>query len=167
MPLIILGSSHFGAQLAAQLGLTYSFASHFAPQLLESAAALYRSEFKPSEGLAEPYFIAAANVIVADTQQRADELWERAKRARIRTMLGRGRQLTDDEVEQLVHSVPGQQVLQMLEMTAVGTPNVVREWLDDFASRVNADELIVTNMAGPLEDRRRALQLMSEHIIQR
>jgi len=167
VPLIILGSSHFGAQLAAQLGLTYSFASHFAPQLLESAAALYRSEFKPSEGLAEPYFIAAANVIVADTQQRADELWERAKRARIRTMLGRGRQLTDDEVEQLVHSVPGQQVLQMLEMTAVGTPNVVREWLDDFASRVNADELIVTNMAGPLEDRRRALQLMSEHIIQR
>ena len=167
VPLIILGSSHFGAQLAAQLGLTYSFASHFAPQLLESAAALYRSEFKPSQDLAEPYFIAAANVIIADTQQRAEELWERAKRARIRTMLGRGRQLTDDEVEQLVHSVPGQQVLQMLEMTAVGTPAVVRAWLDNFASRVNADELIVTNMAGPLEDRRRALQLMSEHIIQR
>lgn len=167
VPLVILGSSHFGAQLAAQLGLTYSFASHFAPQMLESAAALYRSEFTASNDLAEPYFIAAANVIIADTQQRAEELWERAKRARIRTMLGRGRQLSDDDVEQLVHSVAGQQVLQMLEMTAVGTPDVVRDWLDDFASRINANELIVTNMAGPLEDRRRALQLMSEHIIQR
>lgn len=167
VPLVILGSSHFGAQLAAQLGLTYSFASHFAPQMLESAAALYRSEFTASKDLAEPYFIAAANVIIADTQQRAEELWERAKRARIRTMLGRGRQLSDDDVEQLVHSVAGQQVLQMLEMTAVGTPDVVRDWLDDFASRINANELIVTNMAGPLEDRRRALQLMSEHIIQR
>lgn len=167
VPLVILGSSHFGAQLAAQLGLTYSFASHFAPQMLESATALYRSEFTASKDLAEPYFIAAANVIIADTQQRAEELWERAKRARIRTMLGRGRQLSDDDVEQLVHSVAGQQVLQMLEMTAVGTPDVVRDWLDDFASRINANELIVTNMAGPLEDRRRALQLMSEHIIQR
>ena len=167
VPLILLGSSHFGAQLAAQLGLSYSFASHFAPQMLESAAALYRSEFTASKDLAEPYFIAAANVIIADTQQRAEELWERAKRARIRSMLGRGRQLSDDDVEELVHSVAGQQVLQMLEMTAVGTPAVVRDWLDDFVSRMNANEVIVTNMAGPLEDRRRALQLISEHIIQR
>lgn len=165
--LIILGSSHFGAQLAAQLGLTYSFASHFAPQMLESAAALYRSEFTPSDDLTQPYFIAAANVIVADTEERAQQMWERAKRARIRTMLGRGRKLSDEEVEQLVHSAPGQQVLQMLEMTAVGTPDQVREWLDDFATRVNADELIVTNMAGPLEDRKRALQLMSDHLIDR
>ena len=56
VPLILLGSSHFGAQLAAQLGLSYSFASHFAPQMLESAAALYRSEFTASKDLAEPYF---------------------------------------------------------------------------------------------------------------
>lgn len=167
IPLVILGSSHYGAQLAAQLGLTYSFASHFAPQLLESAAALYRSEFTASQDLAAPYFIAAANVIVADTQQRAEELWERAKRARIRSMLGRGRRLTDDEVEQLVHSAAGQQVVQMLEMTAVGTPDVVRDWLDDFAARVNADELIVTNTAGPFQDRRRALELLSEHVINR
>lgn len=167
VPLTILGSSHFGAQLAAQLGLTYSFASHFAPQMLESAAAVYRSEFKASDDLPEPYFIAAANVIIADTEDHAHHLWERAKRARIRTMLGRGRTLSDDDVEQIVHSVPGQQVLQMLEMTAVGTPDQVREWLDDFAARVNADELIITNMAGPLEDRKRALQLISDHIIHR
>ncbi|HEY4557600.1 MAG TPA: LLM class flavin-dependent oxidoreductase [Enteractinococcus sp.] len=167
VPLIILGSSHFGAQLAAQLGLTYSFASHFAPQMLESAAALYRSEFNASEDLAKPHFIAAANLIIADTEDHAQHMWERAKRARVRTMLGRGRKLSDDEVEQLVHSAPGQQVLQMLEMTAVGTPDQVRDWLDDFAARVNADELMITNLAGPLEDRKRALQLISDHIIHR
>lgn len=167
VPLIILGSSHFGAQLAAQLGLTYSFASHFAPQMLESAAALYRSEFSPTDDLAKPYFIAAANVIVAETEDHAQRMWEAAKRARIRTMLGRGRHLSDEDVEQLVHSAPGQQVLQMLEMTAVGTPDQVREWLDDFAARVSADELVITNMAGPLEDRKQALQLVSDHIIHR
>ena len=167
VPLVILGSSHFGAQLAAQLGMTYSFASHFAPQMLESAAATYRSEFTPSQDLPKPHFIAAANVVVADTEQRAQEIWDRAKRARIRTMLGRGRNLTDAEVEQLLHSPPGQQVLQMLEMTAVGTPHTVRDWLDEFAARVNADELIITNMAGPLADRKRALHLISDHIINR
>jgi len=167
VPLVILGSSHFGAQLSAQLGLTYSFASHFAPQMLESAAALYRSEFKASPDLAAPHFIAAANVIVADTEEHAQHMWERAKRARIRTMLGRGRNLSDEDVEQLVHSAPGQQVLQMLEMTAVGTPDQVRAWLDDFAARISADELIITNMAGPLDDRKRALQLISDHIIHR
>lgn len=167
VPLVILGSSHFGAQLAAQLGMTYSFASHFAPQMLESAAALYRSEFTPSDDLAKPHFIAAANVVVADTEERAQEMWDRAQRSRIRTMLGRGRNLTDADVEQLLHSPPGQQVLQMLEMTAVGTPEMVRDWLDDFAARVSADEVIITNMAGPLEDRKRALQLVSEHVIQR
>ena len=167
VPLILLGSSHFGAQLAAQLGLTYSFASHFAPQMLESAAALYRSEFSPSDDLTKPYFIAAANVIVAETEDHAQRMWEAAKRARIRTMLGRGRHLSDEDVEQLVHSAPGQQILQMLEMTAVGTPDQVREWLDDFAARVSADELIITNMAGPLEDRKQALQLISDHIIHR
>lgn len=167
VPLILLGSSHFGAQLAAQLGLPYSFASHFAPQMLESAAALYRSEFSPSDDLTKPYFIAAANVIVAETEDHAQRMWEAAKRARIRTMLGRGRHLNDEDVEQLVHSAPGQQILQMLEMTAVGTPDQVREWLDDFAARVSADELIITNMAGPLEDRKQALQLISDHIIHR
>lgn len=167
VPLVILGSSHFGAQLAAQLGVTYSFASHFAPQMLESAAASYRSEFTPSDDLAAPNFIAAANVVVADTEERAQEMWDRAKRARIRTMLGRGRKLSEEDVDQLLHSAPGQQVLQMLEMTAVGTPETVRDWLDEFASRVNADELIITNMASSFEDRKHALQLISDHIIHR
>lgn len=167
VPLIILGSSHFGAQLAAELGLKYSFASHFAPQMLESAAALYHSEFKPSDDLAKPYFIAAANVIIAETEDHAQRMWEQAQRARVRSMLGRGRKLSDADVEQLVHSAPGQQVLQMLEMTAVGTPDQVRDWLDDFAKRFNADELVITNVARSLDDRKRALQLISDHIIHR
>lgn len=167
IPIVILGSSHFGAQLAAQLGMTYSFASHFAPQMLESAAALYRSEFTPSADLTKPHFIAAANVIVADTEERAQEMWDHTQRSRVRAMLGRGRNLSDDEVEQLLHSPPGQQVLQMLEMTAVGTPETVRDWLDEFAERVSADELVIANMASSLEDRKRALHLISDHVIQR
>src|SRR5690625_6105025 len=106
VPLVILGSSHFGAQLSAQLGLTYSFASHFAPQMLESAAALYRSEFKASPDLAAPHFIAAVTVIIADTEEHAQHMWARAMRASIRSMLGRGRNRSDEGVAQLVHSAP-------------------------------------------------------------
>ena len=138
VPLYILGSSAFGAQLAAQLGLGYAFASHFAPQMLEHAARLYREHFEPSEALAEPHFIAAANVIAADTEEVAEREWQAAQRARIRMMLGRGRTLTDDEVEMLLHSPAGQQVLGMLECTAVGTGPTTAAWLHDFAARVQA-----------------------------
>lgn len=165
VPLYILGSSAFGAQLAAQLGLGYAFASHFAPQMLEHAARLYREHFEPSEALAEPHFIAAANVIAADTEEVAEREWQAAQRARIRMMLGRGRTLTDDEVEMLLHSPAGQQVLGMLECTAVGTGPTTAAWLHDFAARVQADELIVTTAAPDPAVRRRTLELLGEHVV--
>ena len=165
VPLYILGSSAFGAQLAAQLGLGYAFASHFAPQMLEHAARLYREHFEPSEALAEPHFIAAANVIAADTEEVAEREWQAAQRARIRMMLGRGRTLTDDEVEMLLHSPAGQQVLGMLECTAVGTGPTTAAWLHDFAARVQADELIITTAAQDAGVRRRTLELLGEHVV--
>lgn len=165
VPLYILGSSAFGAQLAAQLGLGYAFASHFAPQMLEHAARLYREHFEPSEALAEPHFIAAANVIAADTREEADREWEAARRARIRMMLGRGRTLSDDEVEMLLHSPAGQQVLTMLECTAVGTGEETATWLRDFAAKVQADELIITTAAQDAGVRRRTLELLGEHVV--
>lgn len=165
VPLYILGSSAFGAQLAAQLGLGYAFASHFAPQMLEHAARLYREHFEPSEALAEPHFIAAANVIAADTEEVAEREWQAAQRARIRMMLGRGRTLTDDEVEMLLHSPAGQQVLGMLECTAVGAGPTTAAWLHDFAARVQADELIVTTAAQDPAVRRRTLELLGEHVV--
>ena len=165
VPLYILGSSAFGAQLAAQLGLGYAFASHFAPQMLEHAARLYREHFEPSEALAEPHFIAAANVIAADTEEVAEREWQAAQRARIRMMLGRGRTLTDDEVEMLLHSPAGQQVLTMLECTAVGTGEETATWLRDFAAKVQADELIITTAAQDAGVRRRTLELLGEHVV--
>lgn len=143
VPLYILGSSLFGARLAAALGLPYSFASHFAPQALEDAVRIYRRDFKPSAALAEPYVIAGVNAIVAGTQEEADALLLNAKRRRVAALVGGGRSFTDPEADLLLESPAGQQVLNMLRYSAVGTPDTVRTYLDDFAKLADADELIV------------------------
>src|ERR687889_1727313 len=94
VPLYILGSSMFGATLAAALGLPYAFASHFAPQLLEPAVAAYRREFQPSEQLAEPYVIAGVNAIAADTNEEAQEQFRIVRRSRVSLLFGRDRTFT-------------------------------------------------------------------------
>ncbi|WGH91526.1 LLM class flavin-dependent oxidoreductase [Auritidibacter ignavus] len=167
LPIFILGSSHFGAQLAAKLGLPYTFASHFAPQMLESAASLYREHYEPSEQHPEPYFIAALNVIADETEEGAQASLEAAQRSRIRSFLGRGKNLSDDEVSLLLHSPAGEQVLSMLKYTAVGTASVVREYMDQFAERVSADELIMTNLAPSLQSRLTTLDLVGSSVINR
>ena len=150
VPLYILGSSLFGARLAAALGLPYSFASHFAPQALEDAVRIYRRDFQPSAALAEPYVIAGVNAIVADTQEEADALLLTAKRRRVAALVGGGRTFTDAEADMLLESQAGQQVLNMMRYSAVGTPESVRAYMDDFAKLADADELIV---AGQITDR--------------
>ena len=167
VPLFVLGSSQYGAQLAAALGLGYSFASHFAPQMLEHAARLYRESFEPSEDYPEPHFIAALNVIAADTEAEAHAQLEIAHRHRIRQMLGRGRDLSEEDVTMLLHSAGGEQVLSMMKYTAVGTIETVRSYLDEFRERVQADELIITNAAPELAARHRTLELLGEHVIRR
>lgn len=162
VPLYILGSSLFGAKLAALLGLPYAFASHFAPQALEDAVALYRREFQPSEQLSEPYVVAGVGVIAADTTDEADALFEATKRQRIRQMLGRGRTFTDEEVEMLLDAPAGQQVLQMQRYTAVGTPGEVRDYLDRFTERAQADELIVVSSAPGRKAWLRSLELLAQ-----
>ncbi|WP_218712819.1 LLM class flavin-dependent oxidoreductase [Arthrobacter sp. BF1] len=143
VPLYILGSSLFGARLAAALGLPYSFASHFAPQALEDAVRIYRREFKPSEFLSEPYVIAGVNAIVADTQEEADELALDARRRRVVSLVGRGQTFTEAEMDLLLDSPAGQQVTTMFRYAAIGTPSVARDYLAEFATVADADELIV------------------------
>lgn len=147
VPLYILGSSLFGAQLAAALGLPYAFASHFAPDALEAAVAIYRRDFQPSAQLAEPYVIAGAGVIAADTEAEAQALLEETRRARVRMFLGRGRTLSDDEVEVLLDGPGGAQVDHMLRYTGVGTGPRVSDWLRRFAVHADADELILVSSA--------------------
>ncbi len=108
VPLYILGSSLFGASLAAALGLPYAFASHFAPAALEDALALYRREFRPSEQLEKPYAIAGVNVIAADTERAAREQLQAIRRVRAVSLYGRGRRgqntedFTDEQADQLL-----------------------------------------------------------------
>src|SRR5580698_1359536 len=138
VPLYILGSSLFGARLAAALGLPYAFASHFAPAELDAALAVYRREFRPSGQLEHPYAIVGVNVIAAGTESSAREQLQGIRRARAISLYGRGRpgqdttDLTDDQADQLLAGVVGDLVDQMLTYAAVGTAPQVRDYLDDF-----------------------------------
>ena len=147
VPLYILGSSLFGAQVAAALGLPYAFASHFAPAALHDAVALYRREFRPSEQLAEPYVIAGvAAIIDPDEAVAADQLL-RAKRQRVNALFGRGRTFTDDEADAILSMPQGRQIDEMMRYMGVGTPAAVRDHLSWFADHAHADELIVASFA--------------------
>ncbi|GAB42529.1 hypothetical protein GOTRE_018_00560 [Gordonia terrae NBRC 100016] len=147
VPLYILGSSLFGAQLAAALGLPYAFASHFAPQALTEAVALYRREFRPSEALAEPYVIAGVGAIADDDADRAREQLQIAKRQRVSLLFGRGRTFTDEEADAILSMPQGRQIDEMTTYSGVGTPAEVRDYLGWFAGHADADELIVASMA--------------------
>ena len=162
VPLYILGSSLFGAQLAAALGLPYSFASHFAPDALEQAVQVYRERFQPSEQLAEPYVIAALNVIAADDTAAAEEQARLVRRQRLRTMAGRrGTELTEEQVDEAMGTAFGQQVQHMIRYTAVGDGAEVARYLAEFREHAQADELMVTNATQGLEDRKRALEIIA------
>ncbi|MFD4469041.1 LLM class flavin-dependent oxidoreductase [Rhodococcus sp. NPDC058505] len=162
VPLYILGSSLFGAKLAAMLGLPYAFASHFAPNALDDAIAIYRREFRPSAQLAEPYVIAAVNVIAADTEDEAQALFTATQRKRVQLFVGRGRTFTPEETDLVLTSPAGQQVLQMLRYTAVGTAQQVRDYLDTFTARTGADELMVVSSATDRSAWLRSLELVAE-----
>src|SRR5690606_12792347 len=144
VPLYILGSSTFGAQLAAALGLPYGFASHFAPGSLEAAVTLYRERFEPSSQAATPYVMAGVNVIAAPSQEAADADHLATLRQRVSLILGMGRRtFTDEEADAILASPEGFHVRQMATYTAAGTIDRVRAYLDEFAQKAQADELII------------------------
>ncbi|UOR01053.1 LLM class flavin-dependent oxidoreductase [Leucobacter allii] len=149
VPLTILGSSLFGANLAAQLGLPYSFASHFAPQLLRNAVQHYRDNYVPSTAHPEPYVSAGVNVVAADTDAEAEAIFARAELDRVRRFLSRGREqeLTADEAAALFDTPAGVQIREMLHYTAIGGPERVREELEAFAAHAGADELVTVHAA--------------------
>jgi luciferase family oxidoreductase group 1 len=163
VPLFILGSSLFGAQLAAQLGLPYAFASHFAPQALEDAVPLYRERFEPSAHLSRPHVIVGANAIVSDDDADAQEQLQVTRRRRAKLLFGRRDQkLTDDEADVILGSPAGAQVDEMVRCSAVGTPAVAVAWLDRFAADAQADELILAAPARTQADRLRTFELLAK-----
>jgi len=161
VPLYILGSSLFGAQLAAQLGLPYAFASHFAPGALHQAVAVYRETFRPSEQLATPYVMAGVNIFAAGDHDDAVRQRTIAYRRRARWML-RGRNLTDAEIDAFLASPAGGALAEMTRYTAAGTPGEVGEYLAAFAVDTGADELILAHHATEVADRVRSVELTGD-----
>lgn len=153
VPITILGSSLFGANLASQLGLPYAFASHFAPQALAPAVSHYRDNYQPSEAHPEPYVIAGVNVVAAASDAEAEALYARTELNRVRTFLSRGREveLTMAEAEPLMDTPAGLQIRDMLRHTAVGGPERIADELTAFATLADADELITVH-AAPARD---------------
>jgi luciferase family oxidoreductase group 1 len=162
VPLYVLGSSLFGAHLAAALGLPYAFASHFAPQALEAAVATYRREFQPSAELAEPHVIAGVNVVAADTRAQAEENLQAVRRTMAVGLFGRGRSFTDEEADLLLEQGAGHHVSSMFTYAAVGTPHEVADYLEGFAKQADADELIVAHQAPTPEHRLRSVTLTAD-----
>jgi luciferase family oxidoreductase group 1 len=163
VPLYILGSSTFGARLAAAFGLPYAFASHFAPGSLHEAVSIYRRDFTPSEQLDSPHVIAGVNVVAADTTAAAQEEFHLLKRARVSALYGRGgRTFTDEEAEMVLQSEAGAQIEQMVTYSAVGTPSEVRDFLTDFATHADADELIVAHQATTTQARLHSVELTAD-----
>lgn len=163
VPLIILGSSMFGASLAAQLGLPYAFASHFAPQHLEQATSYYRENYQPSERHPEPYCIAAVNVTAADTEEDAKRQTKVVHRNRVRAFMGRqGKQLSDDQLDTVVNSYQGRQIIDMLRYTAEGTGEQVAEYLEAFRKTAQADELMISLQAGSHDEVSRSMEILAE-----
>jgi len=162
VPLYILGSSLFGAQLAAQLGLPFAFASHFAPQALEQAVALYRGTYTPSEAHPEPYVIAGINVVAAEDEADAVAEFEAARRYRVRSLLARGpaaRDYSDAEIDAFLTTEQGAGIAAMMSKAAVGTPEQVRAGLEEFAAAARADELITVHPSLEPESRLRSVRL--------
>jgi luciferase family oxidoreductase group 1 len=164
VPLYILGSSQFGAELAASLGLPYAFASHFAPALLQRAVALYRERFQPSAQLSQPYVIAGVNAVAADSEDEANQQLDRATRTRVARFLARDRELTPAEIDRLVASPQGQQVAGMMRYTVAGTAAQVGTQLVDFADHAEADEVMLAFAAPGLVERLRAIELVAEGV---
>jgi luciferase family oxidoreductase group 1 len=147
VPLWILGSSLYGAQLAAMLGLPYAFASHFAPDALLPALAAYRETFEPSEQLQQPYAMFAANVVAADTDDEARHLFTSVQQSFTNIFRGTRGKLPPpiDDIENYWSPFEQERASAMLARSFVGAPETVRAGLEAFAAETAADELIVAS----------------------
>ena len=145
VPLWILGSSLFGAELAAALGLPYAFASHFAPAALFPALHRYHNAFKPSKQLDRPYAAAGVNVFAADTDAEARRLFTSAQQAFVNVVRGRRGRLPPpiDDIDSYWTPDEKAQVSAMLERSFVGSRETVRAGLEEFSKQTAVDELIV------------------------
>lgn len=164
VPLWILGSSLFGAQLAGILGLPYAFASHFAPAALIPALQAYRREFRPSKQLQRSYATAGVNVVAADSDQEARRLFTSAQQSFTRMVRGtRGRLPPPiDDIETFWTPFEKEKASAMLDRSFVGSGETVRAGLKQFVEETRVDELIVASAIYDHAARLRSYEILSE-----
>ena len=163
VPVWILGSSLFGAQLAAMLGLPFAFASHFAPAQMMQAIDIYRARFKPSGQLAKPYVMLGFNVFAADTDEQAQVLATSMQQAFVNLRSGRPSRLPPPKPGYREQVGPAERALLdgVLTCSAVGSPTTVRLGLQAFIDRTGADELMIAGAMFDHAARRRSYELVA------
>ncbi|MEO3473734.1 LLM class flavin-dependent oxidoreductase [Roseomonas sp. CAU 1739] len=160
----ILGSSTFGAQLAAYLGLPYAFASHFAPAQMMDAIAVYRDRFRPSERLAAPHVMIGVNVFAADTDAEARFLFSSLQQAFVNLRSGRPGKLPapveglDAQLDRYARAM----LDNALSCSVVGSPATVRQGIAEIAARTGADELMVTAQIHDHAARLRSFEILAQ-----
>lgn len=164
VPLWILGSSHYGAQLAAALGLPYAFASHFAPDALEHALAIYKAQFRPSQQSAKPHAMAGVNVVLADTDAEADYLFSSIQQRFTDMIRGKRGYLKPpiDDIHAYWSADENMHASRMLACSFVGSPDTVRRKLDAFVTSTGVDELMVASAIFEHQARLRSYELLAE-----
>ena len=166
IPIFILGSSLFGAQLAAALGLPYAFASHFAPQMMMEAIKVYRERFEPSEQLSEPYVMLGFNAIVADTDEEAELLSTSIQQAFVALRTGDPIQLPPPKPG-FADALPLEAratLRAVLSASAIGSPETARRQTEEFIARTRPDELIVTAQIYDHQARLRSYELLMDAV---
>ena len=164
VPIWILGSSLYGAQLAAHLGLPYAFASHFAPDALDDAVAIYRRDFRPSAMWENPHFMLAANVFAAGTDEEGTYLRTSMQQAFVRLRTGQPGKLPRpvDDIDAEVGIQMRQAVDQALRVTAFGSRNTVKAQLTKMIDRYRPDEVILTGQIHDHAARVRSFEIAAE-----
>jgi luciferase family oxidoreductase group 1 len=163
----ILGSSTFGAQLAAHLGLPYAFASHFAPEQMNDAVAIYRERFRPSDHLATPHVMLGVNVIAADADTEARRLFSSLQQAFLNLRRGRPGKLPPpvDDLEAGLDRYGRAMLADALSCSIVGGPDTVRDGLGAFVAATGADELMVTAQIFDHGARKRSFEILAEQAV--
>ena len=166
VPIWILGSSLFGAQLAGQLGLPYAFASHFAPQLLMPALAAYRETFTPSPSLAAPYAMAGLNVFAADTDGEARRLLTSVQQSVTNRLRGHPGRLPPpiDDIEAYWNPLEKAEVSARLACTVAGSRAVVRAGVAEFIERTQVDEVMIVSAIYDHAARLRSYEIVAEQL---
>jgi luciferase family oxidoreductase group 1 len=166
LPIWILGSSLYGAQLAADYGLPYAFASHFAPDYLQEAIKTYRTYFRPSAQLKKPYAVFGVNVIAADTDEEAQHLFttlqQHYTRARRNTRGQLPSPIADIDAFWETHEKAG--VMRSLACSVVGSPKTIRHELQRLLEISGADEILLTGQIFDHAARLRSFQIAAEVI---